>query len=82
MIAAEIRINGQLIGSVYAHNIDYVADDCNVCHYDYDVQSIPHDEGACFQGAVEHDRRKGWEALMATILVDAETTKNKKIQKK
>lgn len=76
MIAAEVRINGQLIGNVYAHNQYPLYDDkerpTDLYQYYYCVQTIPDKDGEKTKsGHVVHQRSDGWEKLFSIILNDA-----------
>jgi len=67
MITAEIKINGALIGVVYAHNMGYAHGSNMVCTYDWEVTQIGQHRDPK-TGKLDHNRSHGWEVLISKIL--------------
>jgi len=67
MITAEIKINGMLIGVVYAHNTGYVNGGNMVCGYDWEISHIGQHKDRQ-TGHLDHNRSHGWETLISKIL--------------
>lgn len=68
MLTAEIKVNGCLIGHIYAHNTGYVhAQNHDECSYEYHIYDVT--EGSVIKsGRVEHARSSGAFALIQTII--------------
>ena len=67
MITAEVKINGALIGVVYAHNTGYSGSGNMVCGYDWEITHIGQNKQPS-TGKLEHNRSHGWEVLISKIL--------------
>ena len=71
MLTIEMKINGTLIGQVYAHNKGYV--DGSICKYDWhcyqmDMKGNP----TITQGTLRHDRPDGFNKLAEAIFKELE----------
>jgi len=82
MLTANIKINGELVARIDAKNVrtlsdeegDFVGDRATVCEYDCAV-AINANPGVEFhEMTVAHDRRFGWQGLLAKILAEVTPT--------
>lgn len=75
MLTVEMKINGTLIGQIYAHNKGYVKGSYNECRYGYHLYQM--DTGmdgkpSIKEGTLIHNRPDGFNKLIKLILEDVE----------
>lgn len=70
MITTEIKINGILLGHMYAHNVgkanDGFGNDRGRYRYDYEYYRIG--KGRIIMGSLTHNRSEGAEKLISLLL--------------
>ena len=65
MLSIEMKINGTIIGQIYAHNVDgYMS----MCSYKWHCYFIGEDDDPCLVGGVlKHDRKDGFLKLQVLL---------------
>ena len=64
MLTIEMKINGTLIGQIYAHNEGYVDDDFSLCNYTYHCYLMGmKGQPKLAEGSLQHKREKGFTVL-------------------
>ncbi len=70
MLTTEIKVNGTLIGHIYARNIGSVSTiDPSTCQYEYEIYYVG--RNMTKTGQISHDRGDGFEGLIWEILKDS-----------
>jgi len=66
MLSVELKVNGTMVGHIYARNVTECPDlaDTNLYHWEY----YKPEQRTARRGKVEHKRSKDIEVLIATIL--------------
>ena len=66
-----MKVNGTLIGQVYAHNEGYVGA-TNTCKYTYHLYQMDlRGKPSIIEGSLEHERDAGFNVLAEKIFADA-----------
>ena len=73
MLTIEYKVNGTLIGQIYAHNKGYVDAGSDVCNYDWHCYSMSlRGVGTIVSGDTTHSRAEGFEVLAAKLFTEAD----------
>jgi len=71
VISAEIKVNGGLIGYIYARNVGYSPDKAGYHVYECKIFEPEAKKEFISFNNVEHKRDNGWKKLMETVLYEA-----------
>ena len=72
MLTIEMKVNGTIIGQMYAHNKGYIDDGFDLCEYDYNCYLLNegHNAELC-TGVVTHKRSEGFAELSRVLFEHA-----------